>query len=40
VGNSERTFVEVRSVAELLADARVDWVSLGAVFAAQHALRG
>lgn len=39
VGDSERTFVEVRTVAELLADERVDWSCLGAVFVAQHALR-
>lgn len=39
VGDSERTFLEVRTVAELLADERVDWTCLGAVLAAQRMLR-
>ncbi|MFV8753097.1 nucleoside 2-deoxyribosyltransferase domain-containing protein [Nannocystaceae bacterium ST9] len=34
VGNSERTYVEVMTIAEMLSDERVDWTSVGAVLAA------
>ncbi len=39
IGDSERTFLEVRTVAALLADECIDWTCLGAVLAGQRMLR-